>query len=71
MKKISLVLLMIMFSFTTFAQVEKEYKDEGQMEHKKKMHHDDEDSSAYSDKMAMKLSLNAEQKADIKKGWKK
>ncbi|WP_026836488.1 hypothetical protein [Gillisia sp. JM1] len=69
MKKINLVLLMILFSFPTFAQVEKEYKDKDK-DHMEMMSHD-EDATMYSDKMATKLSLNVEQKADLKKAQQK
>lgn len=69
MKKISLVLLMILFFFPTFAQVEKEHKDKDK-DLMEMMSHD-EDATMYSDKMSAKLSLNAEQKADLKKAQQK
>ncbi|TVZ26871.1 hypothetical protein JM83_1862 [Gillisia sp. Hel_I_86] len=75
MKKISLLLLMAMFSFATYAQVEKEHMDKDHMEQKEmkqvKMMSHEEDASMYSDKMATKLSLNAEQKEDLRKAQQK
>lgn len=66
--RISLMLIMFIFSLTTFAQVEKQemkHKGEEHKMHMKMM--GDEDPVEFSDKMGMKLGLNAEQKEAVKK----
>jgi hypothetical protein len=60
---------MILFSFATFAQVEKEYKDKDKDRMEMRSHN--EDATMYSDKMAAKLSLDVKQKKDSKKAQQK
>lgn len=67
--------MMLMFTFLSFGQDEKVEKEKGkahmenkEMKHMKMEHHDhEEEAKMYSDKMAAKLSLSAEQKDDLKK----
>jgi hypothetical protein len=66
--KISLILMMFMFSFATFAQVQKQERKHMDKEHKMHMKMmGDEDPTEFSDRMGMKLDLNAEQKEAVKK----
>jgi len=66
--RISLILMMFMFSFTTFAQVEKQEMKQMGEEHKMHMKMmGDQDPTEFSDNMGMKLGLNAEQKEAVKK----
>lgn len=68
MKNISLLLVMLFLSFGAFAQVDKN-KGKAKGHEKQAMMMEDPEPHAmmYADKMATRLSLNAEQKEKIKK----
>lgn len=71
--KISLILMLLMFSFATLAQVERHDKkqmEKESIEKEKNMQMkmmDDEDPTEFSKSMGLKLGLNADQKAALKK----
>ena len=67
MKKISLLLAVLFLSFGAFAQVDKEKKKTKGHEKHAMMEDQEPHAMMYADKMATRLSLNAEQKEEIKK----
>lgn len=67
MKKLSLLLAVLFLSFGAFAQVDKEKKKAKGHEKQAMMEDQEPHAMMYADKMATRLSLNAEQKEEIKK----
>ncbi|MFV8225019.1 hypothetical protein [Christiangramia aquimixticola] len=68
MKQICLLLLVALFSMSTFAQEDKEEMIEARHESHKMKDHNDHEARAmiYADKVATRLSLNLEQKEKIR-----
>lgn len=72
MKNISLLLVMLFLSFGAFAQVDKNKgKAKGHEKQAMMMNDPEPHAMMYADKMATRLSLNAEQKENIKKAQMK